>query len=186
MDRRQFNKLVATSVPALIGASFLPAADAKTDARPIKGSENVRALVGKRTLKPGEHIFGGLVNGDPYVPIAAFYHPCHPVASWLWRINHQYNNVVWTDLWGYDFMQVTHREDIGANDGVAPANRLVCMKDKWRNFLIWEPNSHRRKQFCSTILYLQNDWYEMGYYHKARSCQTFKNMPYPANVSRIN
>ncbi len=92
MDRRQFNKTVATGI---IGASFLPAADVKADddhpgvkTTYLSGTSSVEELVGKRTLKPGEHIFGGLIDGKQ--PIAAFYYPHQTVYSWLWRLNYQY------------------------------------------------------------------------------------------------
>ena len=91
MDRRQFNKTVAAGI---IGASFLPAADAKpvfnTLSAGKRGPLSAEELIGKATyqsLKPGEHIFGGLIDGK--YPTAVFYYPHQPVWDWLYRLNHE-------------------------------------------------------------------------------------------------
>ncbi len=188
MDRRQFNKIVAASIPAAIGASLLPSVDAKSQPEYTLGAKGVEELVGKRMLKPGEHIFGGLIDGKQ--PIAAFYYPHQSVYDWLWRINYQYIAVkylapnwldlVWTDHWQY---YGTEHKKLSSH-GCYGKNATVHMQDNSRNCLFWEPNSHRRNRRIARLpasLYLHEEQRSLKL-QKLIGKKAFKGMPYPAHI----
>ncbi len=131
MDRRQFNKLVATSVPALVGASFLPLATAEPK-KPNKPLEiNYEP---PKVMHPGQHIFAGLIDGKR--TFVAHWFPWWPVSNWLWRINnyvascefgwrnwHDHEiDLLWTDHWWQPSGPVidgTEGDDIPLYAGIA-------------------------------------------------------------------
>ncbi len=233
MDRRQFNKIVAASIPAAIGASFLPSADAKYPIFEVKAdhpgwtlnsikgtnSEDVKALVGERTLKQGEHIFGGLIDGT--TPLGAFYYPHQPIYEWLYKINYQYvvpaycgsahrsndhpynwhknaTNLVWTDHWHFQNQTTVHEK-------IPPFGksrlRIIFMWDNFNNFMSWVPNSHKvggnkPPRMANVMLHTVNEMpVHNGFISMCKgrpwkwngnSIETFKTMPYPAQILRYS
>ncbi len=165
MDRRQFNKTVAASI---IGASFLPSTEAKTEY--TLGAEGVEKLVGKRTLEPGEHIFGGLIDGKQ--PIAAFYHPHQTVYSWLWKINYEYIATSIRPLYIPPFTDIVDAEAIYATTifthQCLTETSQTKFKQSWCD-LVWTDHwyrypilpggtKHEKLAPGNQIVYMQDKW----------------------------